>query len=276
MNTRFAQSAFGAVLLAIILAPVAWLFLLSFKPIGETYSLPIRWLPQNPTLDAYRQIWFSGGLSSDWVTYLVNTSAVSVFVAAISAFGGLYMGYVLARSRQKWVRPVLVLIVVVQLLNGPALIVPVYALANALGLYNTLVGYAAVLVAFMLPFATLISVGYAKDMPIDLEEAGYVDGATRGQVFRRIFVPLARPAILTTGLMTFLLTWGEYPFAIVLLESRENLTVARGMFELISGLNIYWNQMAAAAVVVSLPVLVVLLIAQRYLVRGLMSGATKG
>lgn len=272
----FGETLVGAVVLGIVLIPVAWLVLLSFKPVSETYSLPVDWWPQAPTLDAYRQVWLSEGLAADWLRFLLNTSLTAVIVSVLSATLGMYMGYVIARSAKRWGRGVMVFIVVVQLLEGPALVVPIYVLANALGLYDTLVGYILTLLVFMLPFATLISYNYARAVPIELEEAGRIDGANRWQVFTRIFVPLSRPGLITTGLMTFLLTWGEYPFAITLLESRSNLTVSRGLFELISGLNVYWNQMAAAAMIVSIPVLIVLVVAQKYLVRGLLSGAHKG
>lgn len=273
---RAGELLLGVAILCCVLLPVAWLAMLSIKPLEETYALPVRWLPQAPTLEAYRQVWFSEGVGADWLRFLLNTSLVAVIVSLLSAGLGMYMGYVLARVARRWVVGVLVLIIVIQLLEGPALVVPLYALANAVGLYDTLIGYTLALLVFMLPFGALISYNYARTVPLELEEAGRIDGATRWQIFVRIFLPLSRPGLITTGLMTFLLTWGEFPLAITLLESSSNHTVARGLFDLISGLNVYWNQMAAAAVIVSIPVLIVLIFAQRYLVRGLMSGANKG
>ncbi|TDE14187.1 carbohydrate ABC transporter permease [Jiangella asiatica] len=274
--SRLGETLLCLAILGCVLLPVVWLLLLSVKPLGETYALPVQWWPQAPTFEAYRQVWFSEGVGAQWLRFLLNTSIVAVVVSVLTSGIGMYMGYVLARVAKRWVVGVLMLIIVVQLLEGPALVVPIYVLTHAIGLHDTLIGYMLALLVFMLPFGTLINYNYARTVPLELEEAGRIDGANRWQIFARIFVPLSRPGLITTGLMTFLLTWGEYPLSLILLESSSNHTVARGLYDLISGLNVYWNQMAAAAVIVSIPVLAVLILAQRYLVRGLMSGASKG
>jgi ABC-type glycerol-3-phosphate transport system permease component len=264
----------GSVLL-VILCPLVWLVLLSVKTVEETYELPLRWLPQAPTLSAYETVWVSRGFSNDWVQYFSNTLIAATVVSAVVAFVGVAMGYALSRLRSRWVSPLLLVLVLVQLLNGPALIVPIYSMTRALGLYDTLVGYILVLTVFFVPFGALLGHNFARAVPMELDEAGRVDGCRQWQVFLHIYLPLAKVGLVTTGVMTFLLVWGEYPFAVSLLESTSSVTVSRALASLVSGLNVLWNQMAAAAVVISIPMVIILLVAQRHVVRGLTSGVGK-
>ncbi|MEX2540788.1 MAG: carbohydrate ABC transporter permease [Trueperaceae bacterium] len=269
-----AELLLAAILLFIVLFPVLWLLLISFRSVAEVYRFPLTLLPERVDLSAYREVWLSKGFSNDWLQYFVNTTLVSSIVSAVVMLWGTLMGYSLSRLRGRLLQPVQLLLIIVQLFNGPALVIPMYLLLNSIGLYNSLFGYGLLLVLFFLPFSTLLSLSFAKSIPFELDEAAKLDGCSQFQSFRKVFLPLARIGMTTTGLMTFLLVWSEYPFAVALLEGR-NRTVSTALVDLVSGLNVYWNQMAAASVIISIPVLIVLLFTQRYIVQGLTAGSGK-
>jgi multiple sugar transport system permease protein len=257
-----------------VLFPLGWLVTLSIRPVAEIYAFPLAFIPKAFSFEAYRQVWLSRGFSTDWLTYLLNTVWVASGVSVAAMAIGMVLGFSLSRLRG-WVVPAsLLFLVLVQLFEGPALVIPVYVLLARLGLYNSLWGYGMLLTVYFVPFTTLLSVSFARTIPIEIDEAAKLDGCSNGQVLRRIFLPLSRTGMVTTGLMTFLLVWGEYPFAVALLEG-QNRTVSTALVDLVTGMNVYWNQMAAAAVIASLPMALVLLAAQRRIVAGLTAGAVK-
>lgn len=268
------EMVLAAIILLVVLAPVFWLVSVSLRPTEEIYRFPLTVFPEVWTFQAYRDVWFSAGFSNDWLRYLWNTVVVSLSVSTLAALVGLLVGYVLSRMRGGLVERIRGILVFVQLLEGPVLLVPIYVLLASAGLVNSLFGYGMVLFVLFLPFTITLSYGFARNIPLELDEAARIDGSTPWQTFRLVFFPMARISFVTVLLMTFLLTWGEYPFAAALLEGRER-TVSTAMVDLVSGLNVYWNQMAAAAVIVSLPVIAVLILAQRHIVGGLTAGALK-
>lgn len=271
---KTAEVLFALTILFVVLAPVLWLISVSLRPVNEIYLFPLTVLPETWTLDAYREVWLSSGFSNNWIRYLFNTVVVSTVVSFATASAGMALGYVLSRTKGalvEWIRSTFVF---VQLLEGPVLLVPLYVLLASLSLTNSLFGYGLVMFLLFLPFATILSYGFAKKIPLDMDEAARIDGSTPWQTFRIVFLPLAKSSFVTVFLMVLLLTWGEYPFAVALLEGDQR-TVSTAMVDLVSGLNVYWNQMAAASVIVSLPVILILVFAQQQIVGGLTSGAVK-
>jgi multiple sugar transport system permease protein len=268
------EAIVAAILLAVILLPLAWLFLISVRPVAEVYAYPLNFWPRTFTFEAYARVWVSREYNTDWVRYFINTTLISVGAALIVALLGMLFGFVLSRMRGPAVQRIQLLFVLVQLFEGPALIIPIYLVMNWLGLYDTRVGYALLLVLFFLPFAAMLSLSFAYSVPSELDEAAKIDGCSDWQYFRKIFLPLARIGVVTVGLMAFLLMWGEYPFALTLLKG-DNRTVSIALVDLISGISVYWNRLAAAATISSIPVILVLIFAQRHIVSGLTMGSGK-
>ncbi|WEX12246.1 carbohydrate ABC transporter permease [Chelativorans sp. AA-79] len=264
----------AAILLTVILFPVIWLVLISVRSVAEVYQYPLTFFPKELVFDAYREVWLSKGYSTDWLRYFLNTAVIACFAATGVMLLGLLLGYVLSRMRGPWVGRVQLLFIVIQLFEGPALIIPVYLALSWLGLYNSAIGYILLLIVFFLPFAALLSLSFAYSVPIEIDEAARIDGCSDWQFFRKVFIPSAKVGMVTVGLMAFLLVWGEYPFALTLLQG-ENRTVSTALVDLISGLSVYWNNLAAAATIISLPVILVLVFAQKHIVSGLTSGSVK-
>lgn len=271
---RTAEALVALLLLAVILLPLAWLFLISVRPVAEVYAYPLSFWPKTFTMEAYRKVWANQAYNTDWVRYFINTTMISVGAAACVALFGMLIGFILSRTRGPSVQRIQLLFVMVQLFEGPALIIPIYLAMNWLGLYDTRIGYALLLILFFLPFAAMLSLSFAYSVPVELDEAARIDGCSDWQYFYKIFLPVSKVGVITVGLMAFLLMWGEYPFALTLLKG-DNRTVSTALVDLITGISVYWNNLAAASTISSIPVILVLIFAQRHIVSGLTMGTGK-
>lgn len=271
---KTAEALVALVLLAVILLPLAWLFLISVRPVAEVYAYPLSFWPKTFTFEAYRKVWANQAYNTDWVRYFINTAMISVGAAACVALLGMLFGFILSRTRGPSVQRIQLLFVMVQLFEGPALIIPIYLAMNWLGLYDTRIGYALLLILFFLPFAAMLSLSFAYSVPVELDEAARIDGCSDWQYFYKIFLPVSKVGVITVGLMAFLLMWGEYPFALTLLKG-DNRTVSTALVDLITGISVYWNNLAAASTISSIPVILVLIFAQRHIVSGLTMGTGK-
>ena len=234
--------------------------------------MPVRWLPQAPTLEPIIQTWLdTTGYSTDWPLFFFNTLKITILTVLPVVAIGTMAGYGLARFRLPGTGLILGIFLVAQLFTGPALMIPIYVVVSRMGLYNTHAGLILVYIIFQTPFAVWLSYANYQNMPLELEEAAAVDGCTPLEAFFRITLPLSRISLITVGLMSFLLIWSEYPFASILLETEAYSTVSVGLAKFITAFNIYWNQMAAASLIIAVPVLLLLVFAQKYFVQGLLN-----
>jgi ABC-type glycerol-3-phosphate transport system permease component len=274
--SRIFNFCFSMIIIILITFPLLWLFMASIKTNEEVSELPIHWLPKNPTLQPFIDTWIGNlGYTSPWITYFLNTLVITFSTTFLVVALGTMAGYGLARYKIKGKNLMTTAMLIAQLFTGPALMIPIFTMASKLGLYNTHIGLILVYIVFQTPFSILMSYSNFQNLPIELEEAATVDGCTQFGTFIRIMLPISRISLVTVALMTFLLTWGEYEFATTLLDSETKFTVSVGLAKFITEINIYWNWMAAAALIVSIPVLFMLIFAQRYFVKGLAAGAIK-
>lgn len=260
----------------VVLLPLFWLILAAFKTQADVQAIPVRWFPQSPTIEPFLQVWLDRtGSGTQWPVYYLNTIIVSVVTTTIVVALGTMVGYGLARYRLRGAPFILGTLLVAQLFTGPALLIPVYVVVARIGFHNTLVGLILVYIVFQTPFASWLSYSNFQRFPRELEQSAAIDGCGPLGAFTRITLPLSQVGITTVGLMSFLLTWSEYPFAVALLETPDKLTVSIGLSRFITAFNVYWNQMAAASVIIAIPVLVLLIFTQKYFVSGLMAGSEK-
>jgi len=145
-----------------------------------------------------------------------------------------------------------------------------------LTLDNSRLGLLLLYTAFVLPFTTWMSVGTFRNIPRDLEDAARIDGCSRLQAFLRIVLPMSKLGMATTALFAFLLSWSEYPFGLVLLKTQSKHTVVVGLGAFLREFDVFWNEMAAATVMMSLPLIIIFLFVQKFFVRGLTEGALSG
>jgi len=202
------------------------------------------------------------------IVAMVST-ALSVSVAALAA-------YALARLKFRGAGALTTLLLVTYLLPASLLFIPLYRILTELGIINS---YAALIVTyptFLMPFATWVLMGYFRTIPAELEEAALIDGTNRFGAFWRITLPLAAPALLSVTLFAFTNAWNEFLYAFVFITSDSLKTLPVGLQLLVFG-DIYpWGQLMAASLMMAVPVVIVYIFAQRYLVGGLTAGSVKG
>lgn len=209
---------------------------------------------------------------------ILNSVVVSVSVVALSLFLGTTAAYALGRVAFRGRGLLLLTILSVSMFPQVAVLSGMFELVRALGIYNSLWALILSNMILTLPFTVWVLTTFMRELPRELEEAAYVDGATPWVVVRRIFLPLMWPAMVTTGLLAFIAAWNEFLFALTFTLSLEQRTVPVAI-ALLSGATQFelpWGNIMAASVIVTLPVVVLVLIFQRRIVSGLTAGAVKG
>lgn len=266
----------GLIMLLIVLIPLLWLITAGFKTQSDIQMIPIRILPSSLTIQPFLDVWLDKtGNGAMWLRYFFNTLKIAVITTTIVICMGTMIGYGLARYRLKGASVILNFLLIAQLFSGPALMIPVYVVIARIGLYDTHTGLILVYLIFQTPFAAWLSYSNFQNLPRELEQAAFLDGCSPLGAFLRVTLPLSRISISTVGLMSLLLTWSEYPYSVALLENQQNLNISIGLARFITAFNVYWNQMAAASVIIGIPILIILLFTQRYFVQGMMAGSIK-
>lgn len=255
--------------IVIVFIPLAWMLSVSFRPNIEVMKMPPTWLPEVFTLEGYAKI-FS---SSRYLVVFLNTAIVSLLVTAISLVLGAMAAYALARFKFAGQRMVLMFLITTQMFPLVLLCIPYFRIFITLGLYDTRTSLVIVYLTFTLPFCVLMLRSYFVTVPRDIEEAAMVDGCSRlGAIFRTL-VPISYPAFVGAGLYAFLLAWNEFLFAVVLIESWENRVLTMAIYSLMAEFVTDWNTMMAFSVLASLPLVIVFIFLQRYMVQGMTAGA---
>ena len=254
------------------LLPVVWMLSTSLKSESEALSLPIHWIPQQPTLGAYVEMW----TLKPFGLYFWNSIVVSGVTAALSTIVGALAGYGFSRFHFRGRTSLLAFFLATQMISGVLVIGPYFRILAAVELYNTLTGLVIAYVTICLPFAAWMSKGYFDSIPKELDEAGLVDGASRLQIFVRIICPIAVPGTVSTLLFAFLLAWQDLLWALCLISIDEKRTVTLGVAFSVGEFIIKWPMLTAASLIGSLPTIILYLFLQRYYVEGLARGAVKG
>ena len=276
-----------ALLLFWALAPIYWLLVSSISTRLELYAAPQKvWFPANPTLQHFQDLLFSGGggfrgaqtegLGPLLWAGLTNSLISSVATAALVTILCTGVGYVFARMKFRGKQPSFYFIMFMMPLPIWVAIIALFFLMSELGLVDTLQGLVLIFVAFSIPLATWLMATFVRDIPIDIEEAGLVDGATRWQILRQLVFPLARPGMVAVFLVVLLTTWNAFLIPLVFTRTADSQTMTVVLTLFIGQYEIAWEAMSAAAVLTMLPPLVLALFFQRYLVRGMTLGAVKG
>lgn len=270
------RSLGAMVVVAIVVFPFAWIVLSSFRDPGDFLSLDLAdALPRSLDLTSYRLALGRADLVR-WlaVSLMVasTTTVLSLAVAAPAAFA-------LARLRYRGRGSVSGMLILHYAVPSVTIAVPLFVLLVALGQYDSLLALVLVHTSLTIPFCTWVLRDFYESIPADIEEAGYTDGAGLVAVLRHIVLPLSVPALLAAGAYAFILSWNDFLFAFILINSNDNFTAPVGIHAFFTGRNIeqsLWAQLMAASAIVSLPSVVLFAIFQRYLVSGFLSGAVRG
>jgi multiple sugar transport system permease protein len=255
--------------------PVLWIISLSFKTpatVGDGRLIPKEW-----TFDNYNAL-FSGGFDSPLLRPLINSILIALIATTIAVAIASLAAYAISRLDFPGKFLVLGGALAVSMFPPISVVGPLFDMWRALGLYDTYPGLIIPYLTFALPLAIYILVAFFREIPWDLEEAAQVDGATPFQAFRRIIFPLAAPGVFTAAILVFIFAWNDFVFAISLTSSNSSRTVpaAIAFFTGESQFTSPTGNIAAAAVLVTIPIIIFVLIFQRRIVAGLTAGAVKG
>jgi len=252
--------------------PVWQIVNISLRPGDQLYTTSLRLLPEHATLDAYRSLL----LEKPFGLWLRNSLLVSLATALIGVALASLAGYAFSRFRFRGRGAALQGVLVTQMFPATMLLLPLYVLMRRVHLVDTLAGVVVAYVATALPFCIWTMKGYYDTIPVSLEEAALIDGASRLGAFVRVTLPLSAPALVITALFSFMTGWSEFMVARVLLPSSELATLPLGLESLASTYQTEWATYAAGSVLVCIPVVVLFLLLSRFLVSGLTLGGVKG
>jgi multiple sugar transport system permease protein len=251
--------------------PVFWMLVSSFKANSEIFSYPPKLVTESFSFDAYTTI-VNDPVK---VRFFVNSYVVSLSVTALTLVVAILAAYALSRYEFRGKSALSIVIVGVQAVPPITLLIPYFGLMVTLKLYNTYPALILTYAVFTLPYAIILMTGYFNTVPKELDEAVRLDGGGSWTTLWRVLVPVAVPGIVTVGVYTYMIAWNEYLFALTLTRTENMRTVPIGI-QLLMGQHAYeWNEMMAMSILGSLPVLVLFLFFQRYLLAGLTGGAVK-
>jgi trehalose/maltose transport system permease protein len=267
-----------AIVLVVVFAliPVLWLISISLKPPEELTDQ--RFIPASVSFDNYKSL-FEGGIDdSPFIKPLINSIAIALITTVISIVLASFCAYAIARLEFPGKRVILAGALAIAMFPPISTVGPLFDMWRALGLYDTYLGLIIPYLTFSLPLAIYVLVAFFREIPWDLEQAAQVDGATPFQAFTKVIVPLAAPGVFTAAILVFIFCWNDFLFAISLTSSDASRTVpaALAFFTGESSFTAPTGSIAAAAVVVTVPIIVFVLIFQRRIVAGLTAGAVKG
>ena len=261
------------------LLPYVWLIISSLSYKSELLTVPLRWLPTHPTLENYRKLFFGGGATGESVTLflrsLKNSAVIAFFATLICMIVGAFCAYALTRLVFPGHRYAMLALMATQLLPPVSIVIPGYIILKRLHLLDTFQGVVLVYLSFILPFVVWILRGYFSTIPSELEDAARIDGCTRVGALFRVVLPLSGPGLVSTSVYAFIAAWNEFFYAFIYTSAKAK-TLPVLIAEFSSKFGPDYISMAAAGVVASIPPLLLALLFQKYLTRGLTAGSVKG
>jgi len=262
-------------ILLIFLVPVIWLILTSFKPKFEIHTFPPVLIPSKLTLKQYHTVFSYGSFGkSPFIHYFINSMVVSMSSTFIALLVGLCAGYSFAKFKFPAKYFFFFLILMIRAIPGIALSLPLYVLFTFLGWRDTLHGLIVSYIAVNIPFVVWLTEGFFREIPGEIRESAMVDGCSSLQAFLKIDLPLATPGLAVSSILIFILTWNEFPIALVL-TSHAARTLPVGIFDFLRQFFVEWGPITAEATMMLVPVVIFSLIVQKHILRGLAFGALK-
>jgi arabinogalactan oligomer/maltooligosaccharide transport system permease protein len=268
------------------LYPVFWVFSIAFS--GKQ-SLAIADLPANPrAIDRLRAVipWPENVSASNFVSvmtdqpfarWILNSTLVAIFTTVLGVFLACTAAYAFSRFKFPGRRPGMMAFLVSQMFPGTLMLIPLYIIiVQILGLGSSRIGLIIVYATTSIPFSVWMLKGYFDTIPKELEEAAVIEGASAGKIFWRIVLPLAKPAVAITALFSFMTSWNEFILAATFMDKENMYTAPVGLRFFVGGFSQQWGYFAAGSIIVSIPVVLLFLYLQKYLVSGLTAGGVKG
>jgi multiple sugar transport system permease protein len=262
-----------SIVVAYNLAPFLWQALTSIKTTKDITAWPTLYLPTRATLENYRALF----AHKPFANYLLNSLRISFLSTVCCLALASLAGYGFARLKLKGKNILLLALISVSFFPAIVFFIPLYEVVRSAGLVNNAGSLVFVYTAMNLPFAVLLLNNFFRSVPVALEEAAAVDGLSRLQTLAFIILPLSVPSLITTGIITFISSWNEFIFAISFINREVCKTVPAGIASLGTATyyEVPWGQLTAATTVSTIPLILIVLVAQRYIISGLMRGTGK-
>ena len=260
-----------------VLYPVLWVLKMALTP-SQAFSMDPMPFPTEVSLQNFREVIGTQAADGSWLfgRQLLN----SLFVSAVTSALGITLACTAGYAMSRWAFPGrdvgMSMFLVTQMFPGVVMAIPLYILLDEAGLLNSMLGLALVYSTTAVPFSTWNLKGYFDTIPVELEEAALMDGASRWMTFTRIILPLARPALVVTALFSFMTAWNEFILAATFMSDERAFTLPVVLQSYVGDFGTEWGRFAAGSIIVSLPVMLLFFALQRYLVEGLTAGSVKG
>ncbi|MCY4287447.1 MAG: carbohydrate ABC transporter permease [Aestuariivita sp.] len=257
------------VVTGLFLVPIIWMLSTSVRPPIDYVSKSISLIPSEITLEHYREL-----IKGDLLGKALNSLIVAVGTTILALSAGFPAAYALVRIRfpVKLDLVFLMFVLLVKLTPPISLAIPLYQVLRSLGLLDTLLGLIIVYQVYALPFAIWMLLGFVRDVPVEYEEAALVDGASIVRRLRSIVLPVMTPGLIAASIFVFILSWNEFAYALLFIQSPENFTLPTFIATLITEDETFWGKLSAVGLMASLPILVMVGFVQKGLTRGFGGG----
>ena len=273
---RWAGRVFLLLMVIFTVVPMIWMVITSLKTQFSAFQYPPQWWPKEPTLDNYfRLLSPLNPTGREFLTYLWNSIFVSTCSTILGVAVAVPAAYAFSRFRFPGRNFLFFAVLLRNMFPAVIFLMPLFLLMRWVGLINNQGSLILTYLTFGLPLSIWLLKGFYDNIPIQLEQAARIDGATRFKAFFLIVMPLSSPGIIATAIYSFILAWNEYVFALTFLSSKEKFTMPIGLQQFFTEYATDWPGLMAASFIMSVPVVVMFLILQKYFVRALTEGAVK-
>lgn len=256
--------------------PMLWMLVTSLKTQFAALQYPPEWIPSEPTLEEYvRLLSPENDVGREFLIYLWNSVLVSAATTVLGVIVAVPAAYAFSRFRFPGRSLLFYAVLVRNMFPAVVFLIPLFILMRWLGLVNTHASLILTYLTFVLPLSIWLLKGFYDNIPPQLEQAARIDGATRLAAFLRVVMPLSAPGIVATAIYSFIVAWNEYVYALTFLNDKSKLTSPVGLQRFFAEYSTNWPGLMAASFIMSVPVVVLFLVLQKYFVRALTEGAVK-
>ncbi|OUC99035.1 carbohydrate ABC transporter permease [Streptosporangium minutum] len=273
---KAALNAAGVLVFVFAVFPVYWMVSTSFKTNDQIFTTDFIPFPTELTLDHLKRVLTEGVAGNSIWLYMRNSAIVALGTVVIGAVFALLAATAIARFAFKGRSSFLVLLLIVQMIPAEALLIPLFLNVKRLGLYDQLLGLIVINVGLTLPFGIWMLRTFVAAVPKSLEEAAWIDGASRFTTFRKVLFPLVAPGLVATSIFSFITAWNELIFALILMSDSSGYTMPVALQFFFGQRGTDWGAIMAGSTMMTIPVVVFFLLVQRRMVTGLVAGAVKG
>lgn len=273
LNDRFSSVMLTTALIIIAIVylfPIVWLLLSSLKPGNELFSYPLNIWPENPTLSNFEYAWST----MDFMKYFINTLLVAVITTVLTIIASASCGYALAKYKYKWLSVFFICMLATTMLPTEVIMNPTFSVILNLGLYDSLAGL--IIPSINTATGVFMFRQYFMTVPNDLLESARIDGANEGKIFFQLMLPIAKPIIITLAIFSFQWRWNDYIWPLIVLNDPNKYTVQIALRSLVGADNIDWVLLLSSSIISLVPMIILFIVFQRYIMDTNATSGLKG